>query len=52
MAALLRWSRLTALIVFYDMLMRHIEGVTPWVRGYRMTNAALEGNNSRVRAFS
>jgi transposase len=49
--ALLKWSRLTSLIAFYDMLMRHIDGVVAWAR-YRMTNAALEGNNSRVRAIS
>ena len=48
---LLNWSRLTSLIAFYDMLMRHIDGVVAWAR-FRMTNAALEGNNSRVRAIS
>jgi transposase len=48
---LLNWSRLTPLIAFYDMLMRHIDGVVSWAR-HRMTNAALEGNNSRVRAIS
>jgi transposase len=49
--ALLNWSRLTSLIAFYDMLMRHVDGVVAWAR-HRMTNAALEGNNSRVRAIS
>jgi transposase len=49
--ALLNWSRLTSLIAFYDMLMRHIDGVVAWAR-HRLTNAALEGNNSRVRAIS
>jgi len=48
---LLNWSRLTSLISFYDMLMRHIDGVISWAR-HRLTNAALEGNNSRVRAIS
>jgi hypothetical protein len=48
---LLNWSRLKPLIEFYDMLMRHIDGVVAWAR-HRLTNAALEGNNSRVRAIS
>jgi transposase len=48
---LLNWSRLTSLIRFYDLLMRHVDGVVAWAR-HRMTNAALEGNNSRVRAIS
>jgi transposase len=48
---LLNWSRLTPLIEFYNMLVRHIDGVVAWAR-YRLTNAALEGNNSRVRAIS
>jgi transposase len=48
---LLNWSRLMPLIEFYDMLMRHIDGVVAWAR-HRMTNAALEGNNSRIRAIS
>ena len=38
---------------FYDilMLMRHVDGVVAWAR-CRLTNAALEGNNSRIRAIS
>ena len=48
---LLNWSRLTPLIEFYDMLMRHLDGVIAWAR-HRLTNAALEGNNSRIRAIS
>jgi transposase len=48
---LLNWSRLHPLIEFYDRLMRHVDGVTAWAR-YRLTNAALEGNNSRVRGLS
>jgi hypothetical protein len=42
---LLNWSRLTSLIAFYDLLMRHIDGVVAWAR-HRLTNAALEGNVS------
>jgi transposase len=48
---LLNWSRLTSLIAFYDLLMRHIDGVVAWAR-HRLTNAALEGNNARIRAIS
>src|SRR5882762_8083099 len=51
---LLNWSRLTSLtslIAFYDMLMHHIDGVLAWAR-YHLTNAAVEGNNARVRAIS
>lgn len=48
---LLNWSRLTPLIAFYDLLVRHIDGVVAWAR-HRLTNAALEGNNARVRAIS
>ena len=48
---LLNWSRLTPLLAFYAMLMRHVDGVVAWAR-HRVTNAALEGNNSRVRAIS
>jgi transposase len=33
------------------MLLRYIDGVVAWAR-HRLTNAALEGNNSRVRAIS
>lgn len=48
---LLNRSRLTPLLDFYAMLMRHADGVVAWAR-HRLTNAALEGNNSRVRAIS
>lgn len=48
---LLNWSRLTSLIAFYDLMMRHIDGVVAWAR-HHLTNAALEGNNARVRAIS
>ena len=43
--------RFTPLIEFYGMLIRHLDGVVAWAR-HRMTNAALEGNRSRVRAIS
>lgn len=49
--ALLNWSRLTLLIASYDMLMRHIDGVVAWAH-HRLTNAALEGDNSRVWVIS
>ena len=49
--ALLNWSRLASLIEFYNMLVHHRDGVVAWAR-YRLTYAALEGNNSRVRAIS
>jgi hypothetical protein len=41
---LLNWSRLTPVIEFYGMLMRHLDGVVAWAR-HRMAN-------SRVRAIS
>ena len=48
---LLNWSRLTPLIRFYEMLERHMDGVTAWA-DYGLSNAALEGNNSRIRGLS
>jgi transposase len=48
---LLNWTRLRPLIAFWQMLMRHIDGVVAWAK-HRLTNAALEGNNSRVRGLS
>jgi transposase len=47
----LNWTRLRPLIAFWEMLMRHIDGVVAWAR-LRLTNAALEGNNSRIRGLS
>lgn len=47
----LNWTRLRPLIAFWDMLMRHIKGVVAWAK-HRLSNAALEGNNSRVRSIS
>ena len=49
--SLLNWSPLASLIAFYDMLMRHVDGLVAWAR-HRLTNAALEGNNACVRAIS
>jgi transposase len=48
---LLNWSRLKPLIRFWEMLWRHVDGVTAWA-DYRLTNAAVEGNNSRIRGLS
>jgi transposase len=48
---LLNWSRITPLIKFWEMLMRHRAGVIAWAK-HRLSNAALEGNNTRVRAIS
>lgn len=48
---LLNYTRLTPLIEFWERLMRHIDGVVAWAP-LRLTNAALEGNNSRVRGIS
>jgi transposase len=48
---LLNYTRLKPLIEFWERLMRHIDGVCAWAP-LRLTNAALEGNNSRVRGIS
>jgi len=48
---MLRWTRLAPLVGFGNMLERHMAGVLAWAR-HRITNAALEGNNSRVRGLS
>ncbi len=48
---LLNYTRLSPLIEFWERLMRHIDGVCAWAP-LRLTNAALEGNNSRVRGIS
>jgi len=47
----LNWTRLGPLIEFWEMLMRHLDGVTAWAK-HRLSNAALEGNNARVRYVS
>jgi transposase len=48
---MLRWSRLRPLQRFCDMLYRHAPGVLAWAK-HHLTNAALEGNNARVRGIS
>jgi len=48
---LLRWQRLDPLSRFWDMLHDHLLGVVAWAK-HRLTNAALEGNNARVRGLS
>ena len=47
----LNWTRLTPLIKFWELLMRHIDGVVAWAKHW-LSNAALEGNNTRVRCIS
>lgn len=47
----LNWTRLNPLIEFYELLMRHIDGVVAWAK-HHLSNAALEGNNARVRYIS
>ena len=47
----LNWTRLDPLIAFWEMLMRHIDGVAAWAT-HHLSNAALEGNNARVRSIS
>jgi transposase len=49
--AMLRWTRLRPLLAFWKMLQRHKVGVTNWAR-WHLSNAALEGNNSRIRGLS
>jgi transposase len=48
---MLKWTRLAPLVRFHAMLYRHLAGVLAWTR-HRLTNAALEGNNSKVRGIS
>jgi transposase len=50
-AASLRWQRLQPLRRFADMLFKHLDGVLAWAKE-RITNAALEGNNARIRGLS
>jgi transposase len=50
-ARMLRWQRLRPLERFWQMIVNHRAGVIAWVR-HRLTNAALESNNARVRAIS
>jgi transposase len=48
---MLRWQRLRPLERYWRMLESHLAGVLAWAR-HHLTNAALEGHNSRVRAIS
>lgn len=48
---LLRWQRLGPLQRFWAMIERHWFGVLAWAK-HGLSNAALEGNNSRVRGIS
>lgn len=48
---LLRWQRLSPLKRFWAMIKRHWFGVLAWAT-HGLSNAALEGNNSRVRGIS
>lgn len=50
-AGMLRWSRLGPLRRFLAMLDDHIEGIMAWAK-HHLSNAALEGNNRRVRGLS
>ncbi len=47
----LNWTRLRPLIAFWEMLRRHLDGVVAWAK-HRLSNAALEANNSRIRGLS
>lgn len=48
---LLNYTRRRPLIEFWERLTRHLNGVIAWAP-HRLTNAHLEGNNSRVRGIS
>jgi len=48
---MLRWQRLGPLKRFWNMIERHWQGVVAWAK-HGISNAALEGNNSRVRGIS
>ncbi|MEK6815926.1 MAG: ISL3 family transposase [Nitrospirota bacterium] len=48
---LLKWQRLEPLQRFTRMIFTHLDGVLAWATE-RMTNAALEGNNARIRSLS
>lgn len=48
---MLRWTRLAPLHRFAKMLWDHFEGVLSYAT-FPMSNAALEGNNSRIRGLS
>jgi transposase len=48
---MLRWQRLAPLKRFAQMLFDHLDGVLAWATE-RLSNAALEGNNARLRSLS
>lgn len=48
---LLRWQRLRPLVQFWGILERHMDGVIAWAK-HHLSNAALEGNNARIRGIS
>ena len=48
---MLRWTRLRPLLDFSALIERHRAGVLAWAK-HHMTNAALEGNNAKVRGLS
>jgi transposase len=48
---MLRWTRLKPLWRFWAMIDRHHCGVIAWA-DWHMSNAALEGNNARIRGLS
>jgi len=48
---MLRWQRLAPLKRFAQMLFDHLDGVLAWATE-RLSNAALEGNNARIRSLS
>jgi transposase len=48
---MLRWQRIGPLNRFWQMIERHWFGVLGWAK-HGLTNAALEGNNSRIRGIS
>jgi transposase len=48
---LLKWQRLDPLRRFGRMLFEHLDGVLAWATE-RRSNAALEGNNARIRSLS
>jgi transposase len=48
---MLRWTRLGPLQKFWAMIARHWAGVLAWAK-HHMSNAALEGNNAKVRGLS
>jgi len=48
---MLRWTRLKPLWNFWAMIYRHWCGVIAWA-DWHLSNAALEGNNARIRGLS